>query len=107
MSDPDHVRGEAIVNAVKGYTGNCHAFCGGSTHVVVELDPLPRFACRYSAANDHGPLNMISTPPPATQPVEVKFLLLLNEAVGLVDPVGVKLSVLLCDPPVMTAPALR
>ena len=42
--------------------------------VVVELDPLPRFAWRYSAASDHGPFNTISTPPPATQPVEVKFL---------------------------------
>lgn len=58
-------------------------------HVAVELDPLPRFAWRYATVIDHAPFNPISVPPPAAQPVEVKFLPPLNETVGLVVPAEV------------------
>src|SRR5713226_7464245 len=75
--------------------------------VVVELEPLPRLTWRYSAVIDHAPFNPISVPPPAAQPVDVKFLPPLNEAVGFVAPTGVKMSVLVGDPLVMIVPTRK
>lgn len=56
---------------------------------VVELEPLPRFTCRYSAVIDHAPFNPISVPAPAAQPSLLKFWPPLNEAVGFFAPGGV------------------
>src|SRR5882724_5627770 len=74
--------------------------------VVVEFELLPRLMCKYSAEIDHAPFNPISAPAPAAHPEELKFLPPPKEALGVVVPVGVYASVLLCEL-VTTAPALR
>src|ERR1700735_5933129 len=83
---------------------NAEQALAAPAHVVVELEPLPRLKCRYSAESDHAPLSPISAPAPAAHPVELKFMPPSKNAVGAAAPAGIYASVLLFDP-LITAPA--
>src|SRR5580698_5518069 len=86
---------------------NAAQFFAMPAQPAVELDPLPRLACRYSADSDHDPYKPISAPPPATQPREAKLFPPLNEAMLTADDSPAYVSRSLCAPPAINPPAFR
>ena len=95
------------MDVFEGIPENAAQAATAPLQAVAELDPLPRFARRYSAVMDHAPFKPSSKPPPAAHPTLEKSLPPLNEAAGFVAPAGVYESVLSRDPGATIAPTRK